>query len=105
MAKNVLGYLNHHNAIWVDILFDKFGKVNFWTNSIAANCSWFFRGLWHNANIIKSHLWLHHFHPAHTDLMKDPWNFEITLAFKPTYINMDINLNLLNLFDLFVNNI
>ncbi|XP_039145745.1 uncharacterized protein LOC120282984 [Dioscorea cayenensis subsp. rotundata] len=105
MAKNVISYLNHHDAIWVDILYRKYGNFNFWTDSTPANCSWFFRGLCHNANIIKPHLWLYHFNPAHIDLMLDPWYFEIPLAFKPTFLNMDFDLHLLSLSDLLLNDV
>lgn len=66
LPKNVISYLNDHEAIWVDLLYSMYGKVNFWTDSIPPNCSWFFRGLWYNANIIKLQLWLFHFNPAHT---------------------------------------
>ena len=45
MTKNVLSYLNDRDAIWVDILLHKCGRLNFWTNSMHVNCSWFFRGL------------------------------------------------------------
>ncbi|XP_039131805.1 uncharacterized protein LOC120268480 [Dioscorea cayenensis subsp. rotundata] len=100
MAKNVISYLNHHDAIWVDILYHKYGQVNFWTDTIPANCSWFFRGLWHNADIIKPQLWLHHFYPAATNIMFDSWYFEIPLAFKPTYLNMHVDYDHLNMSDL-----
>ncbi|XP_039138794.1 uncharacterized protein LOC120276131 [Dioscorea cayenensis subsp. rotundata] len=104
MAKNVLGYLNHRDAIWVDILHHKYGQVNFWTDSIPANCSWFFRGLWYNANIIKPHLWMHHFDVNRTDFMLDPWYFDIPLAFKPTYINMNYDQDSLSMTNLFLDN-
>ncbi|XP_039129019.1 uncharacterized protein LOC120265197 [Dioscorea cayenensis subsp. rotundata] len=104
MAKNVLSYLNHHDAIWVDILINKYGIVNFWTDSIPSNCSWFFRCLCHNANLIKPLLWLYHINPNLTDIMFHPWYFEITLAFKPTYLNMNVNLDLLRISDLLIDN-
>lgn len=104
MAKNVFSYLNHHDAIWVGILINKYRIVNFWNDTIPVNCSWFFRGMWHTANLIKPQLWLYNFNPDLTDLLTHPWYFELPLAFKPTYLNMDINLDLMSLSDFFLDN-
>lgn len=102
MAKIVFGYLNNHDAIWVDILYNKYGNVNFWIDSIPANYSWFFRGMWYIANVIKPHIWLNHVNSAQTNFMFNPWYFEVSLAFKPTYLNMNMNLNKLQIPDIMV---
>lgn len=53
MAKNIFKYLNHGDEIWVDILYDKYGKINFWRDPVPSKCSWFFRGFCNPAYHLK----------------------------------------------------
>lgn len=53
------------------------------------NCLTFFKGLCINANILKPFLWINWFNPVVTSLLHHPWMFEIPIAFKPFFINMD----------------
>lgn len=71
-----------------------------WTSSIPASCSWFYRGLCRNANHIKPFLWMSNINPANTSFPYDPWYFDIPLAFKPTFLNMDMDLKSIQLFNL-----
>lgn len=43
MAKNVFSYLIGHKVIWVDIMYHKYGEINFCVDSIPLECSWVFR--------------------------------------------------------------
>lgn len=43
MAKNLFKYLNKHGPIWVDILYMKYGVINFWTHSAPTGYSAFFQ--------------------------------------------------------------
>lgn len=45
MANNVFSYLNNHNVFWVNLLWIKYGLLNFWMDDPPMNCSWFFRWL------------------------------------------------------------
>lgn len=58
MAKNVFNYLNFSNHIWVDIVHHKYASLNFWTNAILTNCSWFFKGLCQTAFALKHCFWV-----------------------------------------------
>lgn len=51
------------------------------------------------ASILKPHCWIKTVNPSCTSLLYDPWYGEISLAYKPTYINMNLDLNLLNCSD------
>ncbi|XP_039133286.1 uncharacterized protein LOC120270351 [Dioscorea cayenensis subsp. rotundata] len=103
MAKNVFKYLNSDIIFWVDIARHKYGRLNFWTDHIPANCSWFFKGLCRTASTLKQNLWIKSFNPTQTSFLFDPWLFEIPLAFKPTYLNVNTDLNAYHLSDLIDN--
>ncbi|XP_039113706.1 uncharacterized protein LOC120249264 [Dioscorea cayenensis subsp. rotundata] len=93
MAKHAFNYLNLRDTIWVDLIFHKYGCFNVWKDSIPVNCSWFFRGLCRTLIQIKPFLWIKNVNPSDVSFLFDPWLFEIPLAFKPTYLNMDLNLD------------
>lgn len=64
------------------------------------NCSWFFRGLCHIDKAINPSIWLNYVNPSNISFLFDPWYFEIPLAFKLTYLNMDLDLNSMQISDL-----
>ncbi|XP_039136204.1 uncharacterized protein LOC120273607 [Dioscorea cayenensis subsp. rotundata] len=105
MSKNVFKYLNSDNIFWVDIASHKYGHLNFWVNSIPAICSWIFRGICRTASNLKHNLWIKSFNPAQTSILFDPWLFEIPIAFKPTYLNVNTDLSDTCLSDFFVNDL
>ncbi|XP_039118512.1 uncharacterized protein LOC120254484 [Dioscorea cayenensis subsp. rotundata] len=100
-----LNILNNDHSIWVDILNVKYGKVNFWQGAIPAKCSWFFRGLCHSAKYIKPFCKINAVNPERTSFLWDPWIFDIPVAFKPTYINMDVDLPNVAMSDLVSDNL
>lgn len=102
-AKHVFRYLNQDNVLWEDILLFKYGYMNFWRNPTPVNCSTFFRGFCVTANILKPCYWINSLNPGTISLLHDPWCFDIPLAYKPTFINIDLDLNALNISD-FINN-
>lgn len=77
----------------MDILRLKHGNFDFWSHSIPTNCSWFFQGLCKTANIIKPFLWINSYNPNSILVLHDPWLFEILIALKPTFINVDLDLD------------
>lgn len=83
-------------------MLSKYGYLNFWSNSTPSNCSQFFKGLCATVNILKPNCWIKSVNPGNTSLVNDPWCFEIPLAFKPTCINMDFDLQALSISDLIV---
>lgn len=83
---------NGQNILWTDILYLKYGKINFWIDPIPGNCSWFFRGLCKTAHILKPNLWMISINVSSTSFMLDHWYFDIPLAYKLTYLNMDMDL-------------
>lgn len=92
IAKNVFGYLNSKIAIWVDILHHKNGIITLWMDSILAKYSWF----------LVVFAMINSFNPNATSLLYESWLFEIPLAFKPTYLNMELDLHYLHLFDFII---
>lgn len=94
MSQFIFQYLNNDNVLWVDILNIKYGRLNFWYHTPPPKCSWFFRGLCKSAMFIKHHCKLHSVNPNNNFLMWDPWLFNIPLALKPTFINMDMELSI-----------
>lgn len=100
MAKNLFNYLNKHDAIWVDILYMKYGEHNFWTHQNPTNVSSFFKGMCTIANIIKHNLWINCVNPNCTSVLYHPYMFDVPIAMKPVYINMTINFENLQIVDL-----
>lgn len=68
----------------------KYGKFNVWTDSVPANYSWFYRGLYRNAKHIRPFLWINMINPASISFWNDPWYSQIPLSHNPTYLNIDI---------------
>lgn len=100
MAKHIFKYLNNDAAICVDILLLIYGKINFWKDSSPAKCSWFFRGLYNSATHIKPYCRLNSVNPLTASILLDPWCFDVSLALRPTYANMNVDVDLLSLSDL-----
>lgn len=75
MAKNAFNFLNSKQAIWVDILKQKYGNFNFWIHSTPPLCSCFFRGLCTTAMEINSNLWIKSINPNKISILNDPWFF------------------------------
>ncbi|XP_039128871.1 uncharacterized protein LOC120265002 [Dioscorea cayenensis subsp. rotundata] len=96
MAKHVFKYLNKFDAIWVDILHFKYGCINFWTDPTPPRCS--------TAFALKHHCWIKCVNPTCTSILYDPWCFDVPLAFKHTFINMDGVSNSVNLMDFISHN-
>ncbi|XP_039115766.1 uncharacterized protein LOC120251270 [Dioscorea cayenensis subsp. rotundata] len=92
-AKHVFKLLNNDSAIWVDIMRLKYGHSNFWMNSAPARCSWFYRSLFNVANRIKPFCRIGSVNPINTSFAWDPWCFDLPIARKPTFINMNVDLD------------
>lgn len=103
MAKNILHYCNYDHYIWVDILHVKYGMINSWKDNILAYCFGFFRRLSYSAHKLNSCFWMKSVNPNQTSFLYHPWCTDIPLAFNPTYINTDLDLNAFNVFDLISN--
>ncbi|XP_039129310.1 uncharacterized protein LOC120265457 isoform X2 [Dioscorea cayenensis subsp. rotundata] len=99
MAKHVFGFLNKKDGIWVDVLSHKYDKLDFWRNTAPVNCSWFYRSLHKAAPQIKPFCRINLINPALTSFCWDPWCFDIPIALKPTFINMNVDVNLLSISD------
>ncbi|XP_039130894.1 uncharacterized protein LOC120267295 [Dioscorea cayenensis subsp. rotundata] len=99
MAKHFFNYLNNGDAIWVDILRSKYGDFNFWKSKAPTKCSWFFRYLTRIAGRLKPNCRINSVNPARTSFLWDPWCFDIPIALKPTFINMDVDVDLLTVSD------
>lgn len=104
MPKHIFKYLNYDDAIWVDILINKYGKINLCSDAIPAKCSWFFRDPCHSAAFIRSHCKINSVNPDSTSFLWDPWMFDIPVALKPTFLNLDLDLEQINLFDFITGN-
>ena len=104
MTKNVLTYINASNVFWVDILIQKYGMVNFWISSAPPDCSWFFKGLCKIAYAIKPCMWLNSTNPNKVSVFHDLWCFETPLAFKPTFLAMDLDVSWFHIADFMMEN-
>lgn len=80
----------------------KYSPFDIWNGSIPAKCSWFYRGLYRNALLIRPFLWMNHINLALTSFLNDPWYFEIPINLKPTFLNMDIDYGDFQINDLLV---
>lgn len=60
----------------------------------------FFRGLCKTAAFISHYCKINSINPVKTSLLWDPWLFDIPAALKPTYLNMDVELDQIHLSDL-----
>jgi len=104
MAKNVFFMLNNNDVWWVDIMNHKYGKFNIWVDNVPANCSWFYGGLYCNAKHLRPFLWINTINPDLTSFMYDPSYFELPLSHKPTYLNMNLEIENLKIEHLLVGN-
>lgn len=66
--------------------------------------SYFFKMLWKCVDLFKPNLWINVCNFTLTDFMHDLWVFEPPLAYKPTYIDMDLPIEGLNVADFLNNN-
>ena len=96
MAKTIFTLLNTDDKHWVQILNWKYGSFNMWTSSNHRNTSWFYKGICKIANKIRMNLWLNECDPETISFLMDPWGFEIPLALKPTFLNMNLPIEELN---------
>lgn len=53
---------------------------------------------------MKSHCWLKILNPGTISLFHDPWCSDIPFAYKPTFINTDLDLDALSVSDFISNN-
>lgn len=100
MARHIFKYLNNENTLWVEILIDKYCKLNFWHDHPPPKCSWFFRGLCKSATFIKQHCKIKSVNPTETSFLWDPWIFDIPVALKPMVLNMNANFDHINISNL-----
>lgn len=100
MAKNLFAFLNDEDRLWIHILHLKYGNFNVWDPNKPKKMSWFFQQLRNSADQLKPYLCFKECSPDSTNFLLDPWIFEIPLAFKPTFINMDILVEHLNVADI-----
>lgn len=101
-AKHVFKLLNNDGAVWVEILRLKYGHFNFWMNSAPTKCSWFYRSLFNTANQIKPFCRISSVNPNCTSFSWDPWCFDLPIALKPTFINVNVNLDHLSISDFII---
>lgn len=62
----------------------------------------FFLCICKTAHLLKPNMWMNTIDLVSTSFMFDPWYFEIPLDFKPTYLNMELDLFSINLTELIV---
>lgn len=65
--------------------------INPWEIHIPSNCSWLFRGMCKIADDIKAYLWMQSINPHTVSFLHDPCCFEMPIAFKPTFLNMQLD--------------
>lgn len=105
LAKHIFKYLNRDDAIWVDILFLKYGKINFWSDMAPPKCPWFSRGLCKSATYIKPFCRINSFNLTNNSFLMDPWCSNLPITLKPTFINMSADFEHLNISNLIHENL
>lgn len=93
MSKNIFMALNGDNKFWIHICNLKYGVFHCWNPSAMKNVSDFYRGFWATASQIKSNCQIKECNPSSTDFLIYHWFFDIFIAYKPTFINMNFQLN------------
>lgn len=100
MAKNVMCFLNAKEVIWVELAKLKYRDSQDWLLKPPANYSWFFRSLCKMAEVINTNLWIRKINPQATSFLTDPWAFDISLALKPTFMNMYLDIDNFQILDM-----
>lgn len=93
MSKNVFKYLNNDSTIWVDLHNLKYERVHPWNMRIPPKCSWFFRILCKTMDLIKPYIWINSVNVNTVSFLKDSRCFDTPLYYKPSYLNMDLDLD------------
>lgn len=102
MTKYTLRFLNVDNAFWVDILRCKYCELHPQNNKIPPKWSQFFGFLCKNLDHIKTNLCINAIDLDSTSILKDPQCLEITICFRPTFVNMnymDLNVHLADIIE------
>lgn len=93
-AKNSLKLLNRDNVFWIDIIEHKYNSIFMWHFKIPPKVSWIFRSLCKTLGANKSNC---------ISVLEDPWIFNMPIRLKPTFVNMDINFDSLQLNNFILN--
>lgn len=104
MANQIFKYLNFDKSIVMKILHWNYGKINFWKDQIPSSCSWFFRGLYNSAIYLWPLCRINLVNPLDTSFLMDLWCFDIPIALKPTFININIDFDHFNISNLIQEN-
>ncbi|XP_039120948.1 uncharacterized protein LOC120257557 [Dioscorea cayenensis subsp. rotundata] len=104
MAKNMFRYINGDDLIWVDILYLKYGGLNFWQDRFSLVVLGSLGVVSHlTVFAFVPNLRIKSINPNQTSFLFHAWYFEVPLEFKPTYINMDLNVETLSISDFIEN--
>ena len=90
MSKNLFAILNGDCKFWVDIFNLKYGSFELWKCPKIPKSSSFYKAICMVAEIVRSNLALNTCCQTKIDLWWDPWCFDILLARKPTFVNMEL---------------
>lgn len=81
----------------MDIIISKYGFCNVWDLYPPAECFWFFLSLCAVMVKIRPHLWIKIYNRSGISFLNDPWCFNLPMAPKPTFMNMDVEFKHLNI--------
>lgn len=82
----------------------KYGKINFWLDHASTKCSWFSVVFAISLCTTKHFCKIYSVNPISTSFLKDPWCFDIPIALKPTFHNMDADFHHINISDMICSN-
>ncbi|KAH7655953.1 Reverse transcriptase zinc-binding domain-containing protein [Dioscorea alata] len=92
MAKNLFVVLNCDDKFWVDIFQTNYKDFSIWSSLNISKTSCLYTSLSNSIVDVRVNLVIT-CNPNLVNLWKDPWLYEIPIAFKPTYLNMHIPIN------------
>lgn len=84
--------MNTENKIWIDIFKTKYFNWHPWHHSKPSHSSWFFKSICNAASFLKTNLSISYINPDGFNWMRDPWLLDTPISKKPTYLNMNLDL-------------
>lgn len=100
MSKNVFAVFNFDTKLWVQIFILKYGPFKIWNPQKFSKSSWFYKSLCKVATDIRVDLWMDSCNIFYTDFWLDPWCYEMSLALKPSFLDMHEMADTMSIVDL-----
>lgn len=101
LAKNIFAILNIKDKQWIHNFNLKYGNFNIWASFNPAKTSWFYEILSKTTEKLRSNLCINVCNFGLYDILIDPWTFDISMALKSPYVNVDLPIESLHISNFF----